>query len=112
MWILALKVSRVGRILFCPGARMGHFHDPGGRVSPLIAAEDDLYNRYLIMRKTQGRTAVAAFGQVLLFFCLETASSFIGCLMRGRTNGFGARTIGRFRALVRLAMLATWPRER
>ena len=42
---LALKLGRVGRILFCPKARMAHFHAPGGRLDSYQAAEDDLHNR-------------------------------------------------------------------
>ena len=37
---LGLKISKFGQIVFCPDARMGHFHDPVGRVSAKIAAED------------------------------------------------------------------------
>ncbi len=99
---LGLKLSRVGRILFCPTARMGHFHAPGGRVSPMVAAEDDLYNRYLVMHSTQGRSAGAAGGLVLLFFVIETLSNLGGCLRRLKSNGFFARTYGRSRALLRI----------
>jgi len=63
---LGIKLAKIGRILFCPSARMGHFHAAGGRVSPINAAEDDLYNRYLIMCRTQGRSVLSALGQILL----------------------------------------------
>ena len=101
---LGLKLTRVGRIVFCPRARMGHFHASGGRVSPMNVAEDDLYNRYLIMRRTQGRSALSAFGLVLLYFTIETASNLCGCIRRLRTSGFGARTLGRVRALFRILL--------
>lgn len=103
---LGLKVSRVGRIVFCPAARMGHFHAPGGRVSPAVAAEDDLYNRYLVIRRTQRRSAAAAFASVCLFFAVETASNVAGAAWRMRANGLGARLVGRLRALSRIVMLA------
>ena len=91
--------------MFCPSARMAHFHAPGGRVSPRVAAEDDLYNRYRILHRTQGRPAAEAFGLVLLFFSLETASNFAGCLRRGRADGFGARLIGRLSAMTKIVKL-------
>lgn len=102
---LGLKISKVGSIVFCPSARMAHCHAPGGRVSPRVAAEDDLYNRYRILHRTQGRSAAGAFGLVLLFFSLETASNFAGCLRRGRSNGFGARLIGRLSAMTKILKL-------
>ena len=101
---LGLKLTRVGRILFCPKARMGHFNAPGGRVSQINVAEDDLYNRYLIMHRTQGRSALSAFCLVLLYFTIETASNLGGCFRRLRTNSFGERTIGRVRALFRILL--------
>jgi len=99
-----LKLSKLGRILFCPSARMAHFQAPGGRVAPMKVAEDDLYNRYMVIRCTQGRSVVAAFGQILLYFTIETASNLGGCMRRFRTNGFGARTFGRVRALLRILL--------
>ena len=102
---LGLKISRVGSIVFCPSARMAHFHAAGGRVSPRVAAEDDLYNRYRILQRTQGRPAAEAFGLVMLFFFLETASNFAGCLRRGRSDGFGARLIGRLSAMAKILKL-------
>src|SRR3712207_7545971 len=38
----------------CPDARMAHHHAPGGRVTKFLAAEDDLFNRYFILRRTLG----------------------------------------------------------
>jgi len=99
---LGIKISSVGRIVFCPAARMGHFHAPGGRVSPAVAAEDDLYNRFLVMRRTQGRPVLASFGLTLMFFLVETASNLGGSLLRFKANGFGARLWGRLRALARI----------
>lgn len=99
---LGLKLAKVGRIVLCPAARLGHFHAPGGRVSAAVAAEDDLYNRYLIMRRTQRRGAAAAFGLVALYFGIETAGSLAGGVLRLETNGFGARLRGRLKALGRI----------
>ena len=99
---LGLKISKFGQIVFCPDARMGHFHDPAGRVSLKIAAEDDLYNRYLVMRITQERSAIAAFALVVLYFNIESASNFVGCLLRLRCEGFWSRLCGRTCALFRI----------
>ena len=102
---LGIKLSRVGRIVFCPSARLGHFHAPGGRVAPMQVAEDDLYNRYLVMRRTQQRSARSAFGLVLVYFTVETGSNLGGCLRRRKGNGLWARTCGRLRAMVRILAL-------
>jgi GT2 family glycosyltransferase len=99
---LGLKLSRVGRIVLNPAARLSHFHAPSGRVTAQVAAEDDLYNRYLILRVTLGRSAAAAFGLVLVFFAIETTSNLIGMVTRLRSDGLGARTLGRIRALARI----------
>lgn len=99
---LGLKLAKVGRILFCPTARLGHFHHPSGRVTPAVAAEDDLYNRYLIMRHTQQRSAPDAFAAVFLFFAIETASNLAGALRRAAGGGAGERLVGRLRALYRI----------
>jgi GT2 family glycosyltransferase len=99
---LSLKVARHGRIVIWPAARLVHHHHPSGRVSVFDAAEDDLFNRYLILRKTLGRSPFAAFGNVAAFFLIETASNVIGALRRGRFTGLGSRTGGRAAALFRI----------
>jgi len=103
---LGLKLARIGTILFSPSARMGHFHAPGGRVSPGAAAEDDLYNRYLVMCRTMGRSRSEALAQVLLFFVIETASNMLGAACRLRSGGVVDRTRGRLRALRRIVVVA------
>ncbi len=102
---LGLKISKVGSILFCPSARVGHFQASGGRVSPADAAEDDLYNRYLVMHRTQGRSAIGAFGLAVMYFVIETASNLGGAARRRHLNSFGARFSGRLRALGRIMIL-------
>ncbi|TWU16986.1 glycosyltransferase family 2 protein [Allorhodopirellula heiligendammensis] len=104
---LGLKLTRQGAIIFCPTARLGHFHAPGGRMSARYAAEDDLYNRYLIMRRTQMRSPAGAFGLAMLYFSVETASSFVGCIRRVNSDGFFSRTCGRFCALARILFGST-----
>ena len=99
---LSLKVGRHGRILICPAARLSHYHHPSGRVSVFAAAEDDLFNRYLILTKTIRRSSLAAFRDVVAFFLIETGSNVIGAVMRGNFNGLAARTGGRASALFRI----------
>jgi GT2 family glycosyltransferase len=103
---LALKMSRFGRIALEPASRAHHFHHPHGRVSIAAAAEDDLYNRYLILTRTMGRTAISGFAQALTFFVVENSSNLIGSLRRLRFDGVGARLAGRSRALFRIAASA------
>lgn len=99
---LGLKLGRIGIILLSPAARMAHMHAPGGRVPAAIAAEDDLYNRYLILRHTLGRSAVHAFALVSFYFIVETAGNLGGSLRRSRGAGFVDRFSGRVRALARI----------
>jgi GT2 family glycosyltransferase len=100
---LGLKLSRIGRILFCPAARMSHQHAPEGRVTPMLAAEDDLFNRFFILRQTLGMSALRAFLLVTLYFGIETTSSFLGCVRRLNFRNFFPRLGGHLRALGRIS---------
>ena len=99
---LGIKLCQVGRILFCPDARMAHHHAPGGRVTRFLAAEDDLFNRYFILRRTLGHNFLHAFGLVVLYFGVETVSQFLGCLRRANFRGFVGQLGGRLRAFGRI----------
>ena len=99
---LGLKLQRAGRIVFCPDARMAHHHAPGGRVTRFLAAEDDLFNRYFILRRTLGHHFLRAFGLVALYFGVETTSQFLGCVRRLSFRGFVAPLSGRLRAFGRI----------
>jgi GT2 family glycosyltransferase len=99
---LGLKLRRVGRIMFCPAARMAHHHAPSGRVSSRVAAEDDLFNRFFILRRTLGYGLLRSFGLVVLYFGVETLSQFLGCLRRLNFHGFLAPLSGRIRAFGRI----------
>lgn len=103
---LGLKLYRVGRIMFCPEARMAHHHAPGGRVTRFLAAEDDLFNRYFILRRTLGLHVVHAFGLVVLYFSVETLSQFLGCVRRLSFRGFAGQLGGRLRAFGRILVRA------
>lgn len=99
---LGLKLRRAGRILFCPLARMAHHHAPSGRVTKFVAAEDDLFNRYFVLRRTLGQHFLRAFGLVAVYFILETISHFLGCVNRLNFRGFLAPFGGRLRAFGRI----------
>lgn len=103
---LGLKLRRAGRILFCPEARMAHHYAPGGRVTRFLAAEDDLFNRYFILRRTLGLHFVRAFGLVVLYFGVETTSQFLGCVRRLSFRGFVGQLGGRLRAFGRILVRA------
>ena len=107
---LGLKVGRHGRILLCPSARLSHLHEPAGRVSVSVAAEDDLYNRYLILRRTLGLTRLGAFGQVVTFYVIESISNVIGAARRRRGDGLWPRLAGRSMAIVRI-LSGNWGRR-
>ena len=103
---LALRMAKHGKILFCPQARLGHFHDPGGRVSAQQAAEDDLFNRYHVLKRTCGHSRLRAFGLVLTFAAVEGTSNLAGALRRGRWGQTGQLLRGRLSALGK-TLLAT-----
>ena len=65
-------------------------------------AEDDLFNRYFILRRTLGNQFLRAFGLVVLYFGVETISQFLGCLRRLNFRGFVAPLSGRLRAFGRI----------
>jgi len=100
---LGLKLGRLGRILLCPAARMAHMQEPAGRASVRIVAEDDLVNRYSILRYTQGRSRLAASSLAFTFFIVETISGVFATVRTRRANGFSLRLAGRVKALVRIA---------
>ena len=99
---LGLKLSRIGRILFCPAARLSHHHAPQGRVTTMLAAEDDLFNRFFILHHTMGMSALRAFCMVTLYFAIETTSHFLGCVRRLSFRNFFPRLRGHVHALVRI----------
>ena len=102
---LGLKLRKVGRIMFCPAARMAHHHAPFGRVSNFVAAEDDLFNRFFILRRTLGYGLLHSFGLVLIYFGGETVSQFLGCVKRLNFHGFLAPLSGRIRAFGRILIV-------
>jgi GT2 family glycosyltransferase len=108
---LGIKLARVGAILFCPAARMAHHHAPGGRVSMAVAAEDDLYNRFLVLRRTCGKSVARALGLVGVFMFIETTSHFLGCVKRVSFIGFFPRLYGRLRGTARVLLVVSAPKR-
>ena len=104
---LGIKLARVGAILFCPAARMAHHHAPRGRVSMAVAAEDDLYNRFLVLRRTCGKSVARALGLVGVFMFIETTSHFLGCVKRVSFIGFFPRLYGRLRGAARILLVVS-----
>ena len=107
---LGLKLARQGRLLLCPSARMAHTHAPGGRASARVIAEDDLYNRYVILRRTAKRPRSAAMALIVCYFIIETASSLAASVRQVRGNQFFSRLAGRVSAIVRIVAFPSWSR--
>lgn len=99
---LGLRLARVGPLLFCPQARLAHHHDPAGRLSARASAEDELHNRYCVLRFTLGRSRAAALTSVLIYAALESASNAAGAARRRSAGAVPALIAGRLRALERL----------
>jgi GT2 family glycosyltransferase len=98
---LGLKLARLGKIIFCPAARLAHYHAPSGRVSLAEAAEDDVYNRYMVLKKTAGRSTVKSFLLVASYVFIESGSNLLGSLRRLRAGKSFTLLGGRVRGLVR-----------
>ena len=96
---LSIRLSRIGPILFCPQARLAHFHDPAGRVAPRQGAEDDVFNRFFVLYRTAGHTRWRALGLVAAFVLVESASNAAGALRRLQWRDTGRLIAGRFSGL-------------
>ena len=81
---LGLKLRGIGPILFCPKAKIAHFHSPDGRLSLRDVAEDDLYNRYRILTVTLGWRRRRAVSLVAVYWIVECTSNILGLAVRGK----------------------------
>jgi GT2 family glycosyltransferase len=100
---LGLRLAQQGTLLFCPHARLGHFHDPGGRVTPRQAAEDDIYNRFHVLHRSAGRTWLRAMRAVVAYWLIENGSAVVGSLVRSRNvERAAARAFGGLAGLWRI----------
>ena len=100
---LGLRLGQIGRILFCPAARLGHFHAPAGRVSVAVAAEDDLFNRFMVIHKTLRRPMSTSLLLVLCFMSIETLSNVLGACKRLKLATTHNLLVGRLRGLIQVA---------
>jgi hypothetical protein len=62
-----IKLSRLGRLVLCPGARLTHHHAGGGRLPVAVTAEDDVYNRFMVLHRTVGFSQLRSFLMIVLF---------------------------------------------
>lgn len=92
---LGIKLRRQGTILFWPAARLAHHHAAGGRLSVATQAEDDVYNRFQILRNTMALGPLKAFFHTLAYVLVETASNIVGCVRHGDAKVTLARISGR-----------------
>ena len=104
---LGIKLRRQGTILFWPPAQLAHYHAAAGRESVAILAEDDVYNRFQIMRNTMAIGAVKAFFHALTYVSIETTSNIAGGLARGNFENLFARAFGRVKGLARAVISLT-----
>jgi hypothetical protein len=65
-------------------------------------AEDDVYNRYTIMRRTQRRSVLAAFALTGTFVVVESISNIGGAIRRKHADGLWERLVGRLLGLGRI----------
>ena len=101
---LGLKLSRLGRIYLSPAARMRHEQAPGGRARPTVITEDDLYNRFLVLHHTMGKSKFRSLGLVLTFFAIETLSNIYHSVRHFDFKLVLLPLSGRTRALFRIAV--------
>lgn len=108
---LGLRVAREGLILFCPQARLGHFHDPGGRVSPARVAEDDVFNRFQVLHRTVGHSKLRSFALTTVFVIVESASNIAGAVRRGNWGQTGRLVHDRATGLWRIVRSHRQPKS-
>lgn len=98
----SLKLARVGQLLFCPAARMAHYHSPGGRVAVAEAAEDDLFNRFMVLHKTLLHSKLKSLWLVASYLLVESLSNTLGAIKRAKANTTLDLFKGRVRGLIQV----------
>jgi hypothetical protein len=68
----------------------------------VLIAEDDLYNRFLVLHCTMGKSKIRALGLALLFFFIETTSTAYWAMRRFNGKLLLVPLFGRTRALLRI----------
>jgi GT2 family glycosyltransferase len=107
---LSLKLTKIGRLLFCPSARMAHHRASEGRVSRAVAAEDDLFNRFCILRWTVGKGLVLSLFFVTLYLGVETVSHLALAIRRWSFGDSLEPVRGYLRAVRRIMRGIWWDR--
>ena len=99
---LGIKLSRIGKVVLSPRALIRHERSAVRRSGERRSAEDDIYNRYQIMRQTQGRSSINAMSLLMTYFLVETASSIYSRVLGSDVSAFQL-LIGRLSGLFKLA---------
>lgn len=102
---LGIKLSRVGRLLFCPAARLAHYHAPAGRVSVAEAAEDDLFNRFMVLHRTMRHPKWKSLRLIISYFVIESLSNTLGAIKRVKANTTVDLFKGRMRGLIQIGRI-------
>ncbi len=103
---LGIKLSQHGKLLLSAKAYMIHHHAPSGRVTAMLAAEDDLYNRFLVFKNTLRYSTTKAWQLVFTFLFIESISDFYFAAKSFSWKHFLAKAFGRVRATFRIIKLA------
>jgi GT2 family glycosyltransferase len=99
---LGLKLNRQGPILLHPEARLAHHHAPGGRVSIRDAAEDDIFNRYMVLKKTQHRNSLSSSIYTVTYVIVESISGLSSAIRSRNFSNFLNRAAGYSKGLHRI----------
>ena len=81
---------------------MAHHHIPIGRVTVSEAAEDDLFNRFMVLHKTLFHSKWKAFSLVVSYLLIESLSNLLGAVKRLETATTFHLLNGRIRGLVQI----------
>ena len=82
---------------------MAHHHASLGRVSVVEAAEDDLFNRFMVLHKTLFYSKGKSFALVVSYLLIESLSNLLGALKRLSVASTFELLRGRTRGLLQIA---------
>lgn len=99
---LGLKLKRQGPILLHPGARLAHHHASSGRVSVRDAAEDDIFNRYMVLSENQRKNPFTSYVYVATYAMIESVSGLSAALRSRSFTKFLSRAAGHGRGLIKI----------
>jgi GT2 family glycosyltransferase len=99
---LGIKLTNLGQILLCHDAYMVHSQALDGRPPLDVRAEDDLFNRFMILKVTAAHGTFKSLRLVTLFLFVETISGAWAVLRSGRFADFFACLSGRTKAMVKI----------